>query len=159
MLLTTSCQDTFKDLNQDPSAVTVASPSQLLTQAIYEWNACPYMLWFNQAPKFFIASQLAVPSGGMNQDAFTGGASRQGFQSINVLGYKYAMEKELAAMSEEDAAKYKNTQAALDVLITYLGIYDTDDCGDMPFTESAQARYGGTYTPKYDRMQDCMICG
>lgn len=154
MLLTTSCQDTFKDLNQDPSAVTVASPSQLLTQAIYEWNACPYMLWFNQAPKFFIASQLAVPSGGMNQDAFTGGASRQGFQSINVLGYKYAMEKELAAMSEEDAAKYKNTQAALDVLITYLGIYDTDDCGDMPFTESAQARYGGTYTPKYDRMQD-----
>ncbi len=24
----------------------------------------------------------------------------------------------------------------------------------MPFTESAQARYGGTYTPKYNRMQD-----
>ena len=40
------------------------------------------------------------------------------------------------------------------MLITYLGIYDTDDCGDMRFTESAQARYGGTYTPKYDRMQD-----
>lgn len=154
LLTTTSCQDTFKDLNQNPSAVTVATPSQLLTQAIYEWNACPYMLWFNQAPKFFIASQLAVPSGGMNGENLTGGASRQGFQTINVLGYKYAMENELAAMSAENAAKYKNTQAALDVLITYLGIYDTDDCGDMPFTEAAQARYDGTYTPKYDRVQD-----
>ena len=39
MLLTTSCQDTFKDLNQDPLAVSVASYSQLLTKAIYEWNA------------------------------------------------------------------------------------------------------------------------
>ncbi len=154
LLTTTSCQDTFKDLNQNPSAVTVATPSQLLTQAIYEWNACPYMLWFNQAPKFFIASQLAVPSGGMNGETLKGGASRQGFQTINVLGYKYAMQNELAAMSETDAAKYKNTQAALDVLITYLGIYDTDDCGDMPFTEAAQARYDGTFTPKYDRVQE-----
>ncbi len=154
LLTTTSCQDTFKDLNQNPSAVTVATPSQLLTQAIYEWNACPYMLWFNQAPKFFIASQLAVPSGGMNGETLEGGASRQGFQTINVLGYKYAMQNELAAMSETDAAKYKNTQAALDVLITYLGIYDTDDCGDMPFTEAAQARYDGTFTPKYDRVQE-----
>lgn len=154
LLTTTSCQDTFKDLNQNPSAVTVASPSQLLTQAIWEWNGCPYMLWFNQAPKFFVASQLAVPAGGMNYDALTGGASRQGFQTINVLGYKYAMQHEIEAMSAEDAAKYKNIQAALDVMITYLGIYDTDDSGDMPFTEAAQARYGGTYTPKYDRIAD-----
>ena len=57
-------------------------------------------------------------------------------------------------MSEEEAAKYKNTQAAIDVLITYLGIFDTDDAGDMPFTEAAQARYGGTLTPKYDRVKD-----
>lgn len=154
MLTTTSCQETFQDLNQDPSAVTVAAPSQLLTQAIWEWNACPYMLWFNQAPKFFVASQLAVSSAGMNGDALTGSASRQGFQTINVLSYKYALQHELESMSAEDAAKYKNIQAALDVLITYLGIYDTDDCGDMPFTEAAQARYGGTYTPKYDRMVD-----
>lgn len=154
LLSTTSCKDTFKDLNQNPSAVTEASPSQILTQAIYEWNACPYMLWFNQAPQFFVASQLAVPSGGMNSETLTNSASRQGFQSINVLGYKYALENELAALGETEAAKYKNIQAALDVLITYLGIYDTDDCGDMPFTESAQARFGGTYTPKYDRMQD-----
>lgn len=154
LLSTTSCKDDFTEINESKTSVVVAAPEQLFTQAIFEFQPCPYMLWFAQAPKFYYATQMAVGSGSMNEDALNGGAGRQGFQTISVLGYKYALEKELSVMSEEDAAKYKNTQAALDVLITYLGIYDTDDCGDMPFTEAAQARYGGTLTPKYDRVKD-----
>lgn len=154
LLSTTSCKDDFTEINESKTSVVVAAPEQLFTQAIFEFQPCPYMLWFAQAPKFYYASQMAVGSGSINEDALNGGAERQGFQTISVLGYKYALEKELSVMSEEDAAKYKNTQAALDVLITYLGIFDTDDCGDMPFTEAAQARYGGTLTPKYDRVKD-----
>ena len=154
LLSTTSCKDEFTEINESKTSVVVASPAQLFTQVCWEFQATPYMLWFAQAPKFYYAAQMSVGSGSMVQESLDGGAERQGFQAIALLDYKYALEKELSAMSEEEAAKYKNTQAAIDVLITYLGIFDTDDAGDMPFTEAAQARYGGTLTPKYDRVKD-----
>lgn len=154
LISTTSCKDDFTEINENKTSVVVASPEQLFTQSCFEFQANPYMLWFAQAPKFYYAAQMSVGTSSMNQEALSGGAERQGFESISLLRYKYAMEKELSAMSDEDAAKYKSVQAALDVLITYLGIFDTDDCGDMPFTESAQAMYGGTFTPKYDRVKD-----
>ena len=154
LLSTTSCKDEFTEINESKTSVVVASPAQLFTQVCWEFQATPYMLWFAQAPKFYYAAQMSVGSSSMNQESLNGGAERQGFQAIALLDYKYALEKELSAMSEEEAAKYKNTQAAIDVLIAYLGIFDTDDAGDMPFTEAAQARYGGTLTPKYDRVKD-----
>lgn len=154
LLSTTSCKDEFTEINESKTSVVVASPSQLFTQICWEFQANPYMLWFAQAPKFYYAAQMSVGSGSMNQESLDGGAERQGFQAITLLDYKYALEKELSAMGEEEAAKYKNTQAAVDVLIAYLGIFDTDDAGDMPFTEAGQARYGGTLTPKYDRVED-----
>lgn len=154
LLSTTSCKDEFTEINESKTSVVVASPAQLFTQVCWEFQATPYMLWFAQAPKFYYAAQMSVGSSSMVQESLDGGAERQGFQAIALLDYKYALEKELNAMSEEEAAKYKNTQAAIDVLITYLGIFDTDDAGDMPFTEAAQARYGGTLTPKYDRVKD-----
>ena len=154
LMSTTSCVDEFTEINESKNSVVVASPAQLFTQVCWEFQATPYMLWFAQAPKFYYAAQMSVGSGSINQESLDGGAERQGFQSITLLDYKYALEKELGAMSEEDAAKYKNTQAAIDVLITYLGLFDTDDAGDMPFTEAGQARFGGTLTPKYDRVED-----
>ena len=154
LLSTTGCKDEFTEINESKTSVVVASPAQLFTQVCWEFQATPYMLWFAQAPKFYYAAQMSVGTGSMDQEALEGGAERQGFQSITLLDYKYALEKELGAMNEEEAAKYKNTQAAIDVLIAYLGLFDTDDAGDMPFTEAAQARYGGTLTPKYDRVKD-----
>ena len=34
------------------------------------------------------------------------------------------------------------------------GNFDSDMYGDRPFTEASMARYGGTLTPKYDRIED-----
>lgn len=102
----------------------------------------------------FSHSQIGITSNGYNSAALSGGAGRQNLLSTNLLGYKYAMQDEISKMDETKAAQYKNIQAALDVLITYLGIYNSDDAGDIPFTEAAQSRYGGTLTPKYDHVQD-----
>ncbi|MDE6587686.1 MAG: SusD/RagB family nutrient-binding outer membrane lipoprotein [Paramuribaculum sp.] len=150
----TSCRDEFTEINQDPSSISVASPQQLFTQAIYEWQPCSYGIWFSFAHRAAVQTGLSITTGGVTQDLLEATAPRQGFQVINVLGYKYALENELAAMGEDEASKYKNIQAALDVLIVYLGIFDSDDSGDIPFTEAAQARFGGTLTPKYDRVED-----
>ena len=127
LLTTTSCQDTLKDLNQSPDAVITAAPDQILTQAIYKFTPNDYDVWFLQAPAFFSHSQIGITGNGYNSAALSGGAGRQNLLSTNLLGYKYAMQDEISKMDETKAAQYKNIQAALDVLITYLGIYDSDD--------------------------------
>ena len=154
MVVATGCQDTFTEINQDPSSLTTATPQQLFTQAVYEWQPCNYGVWFFLAPKFAVQSGLGVTTAGVSRTLLESTASRDGFRTINVLGYKHAMEQELSKMTEAEAYRYSNIKAALDVLLVYMGIYDTDDCGDMPFTEAAQGRFGGTLTPKYDRVEE-----
>lgn len=154
MLSVTSCdKDEMVALNVDKTAVVNASADQIFAQAVLEFDVSPYMLWFNNSPTMFAVGQMAVPAGSVTEDV-TNGASRQGFASISMLKYVNALKNLRSTMSEEDAAKYDNTAAMLDVLSVFTGIYDTDDCGDIPFTEAANARYGGTLTPKYDHVQD-----
>ena len=154
LLSMTSCnKDDLVEINKNKTGVINGSPEQIFAQAVMEFEPSPYMLWFNNSPTFYSCAQMAVPSGSFNADIING-ASRQGFQSIAVLKYVNALKNELSTMSAEESAKDQSLAAALDVLTVYLGIYDTDDCGDIPFTEAANARYGGTLTPKYDKVTD-----
>ncbi len=150
----TSCdKDDLVDINKNKTGIVNGSPEQIFAQAVMEFEPSPYMLWFNNSPTFYSCAQMAVPAASFNADVING-ASRQGFQSITLLKYINALKNLRSTMSEEENAKYQSLAAALDVLSIYLGIYDTDDCGDIPFTEAANARYGGTLTPKYDRVAD-----
>lgn len=149
-----SCRDDMKEINDDPSKIAITTPAQLFTVATWEFSPTNYGIWFFNAPGFHYTSQLGIPSGGMGPRTVTGGSQRDGIQTINLQRYVYAMKDEISKLSEEDQSKNAKIAAALDVLVTYLGIYDTDDCGDIPFTEASQAQYGGTMTPKYDRVAD-----
>lgn len=155
-LLFSGCKDDFTEINQPKDAISIATPAELFVQSVFEFETNPYMLWFANARGFLTTAQMAVPSGSMTQDAINGGM-RQGFQSISVLKYVNALKYELSVMSAEEAAKYQKIAAAMDVMSVFLGIYDTDDCGDIPFTEAANARYGGTLTPKYDHVADLYV--
>ncbi|MDO4181493.1 MAG: SusD/RagB family nutrient-binding outer membrane lipoprotein [Bacteroidales bacterium] len=147
------CKDDFAELNQAKDSITSAEPTYLFAQAVLEFEPSPYMMWFANASGFYYATQMAVPSGSVT-DAVIEGSERQGIQAISVLSYVNALKYERSLMTEEESAQYEGVAAALDVLAVYLGIYDTDICGDIPFTEAANARYGGTLTPKYDRVED-----
>ena len=56
-------------------------------------------------------------------------------------------------MPEEESAAYACYDAAMDVLVAYMGIFDSDFIGNIPHTEAAQALHGGTLTPKYDSVE------
>ncbi|WP_455674651.1 SusD/RagB family nutrient-binding outer membrane lipoprotein [Phocaeicola sp.] len=152
-LLATSCKDDFTEINRAKDAINTADPTYLFAQAVLEFEPSPYMLWFANASGFYYTSQTAVPSGSVT-DAVIEGSERQGIQTISVLNYVNALKYERAQMTEEESAQYNGIASAMDVLSIYLGIYDTDICGDIPFTEAANARYGGALTPKYDRVED-----
>lgn len=152
-LTTSSCSDDWAELNSNPAAVTTGTPEYLVGQAILEFAPSDYTYWFFNAKNFNYCLQTAVPSGSVTEDVIEG-SQQQGYKNIQVQNYVYLLKNELSKLDEEKAASYQQYEAILNVLATYMGIYDTDFCGDIPYTEAAQARFGGTLTPKYDAVKD-----
>lgn len=68
-----------------------------------------------------------------------------------MLRYLNELKFTLGEEAQSQNACYIN---AVQVLAIYMGIYDTDQQGDIPYTEAAQYNFGGPMTPKYDKVQD-----
>jgi len=151
-LYNTSCKDDFADVNTDPATITDGNPSFLFAQAILEFKPQDYLYWFYNASEIFQWVQTGVSTGGVTS-TLADGAPAQSFKSIDVLKYANELKYVRSLMEEEESAKYAQYSAALDILTVYMGIYDTDFTGDIPYTEAAQAAQGGTLTPKYDRVE------
>lgn len=153
MLTVSSCADDFADVNTKKDAISTGTPEYLLGQAIMEFDPASYTYFFFNSVNFAYAVQTAVPSSSATETIIEG-SSQQGYKNIAVQNYLYMIKYELSQMAPEDAARYQQVEAIVKLLATYLGIYDTDFCGDIPYTEASQARYGGTLTPKYDAVKD-----
>ena len=69
------------------------------------------------------------------------------------MRYVRDLEHYRSQLSEEESAKLAGYAACLDVLTAYLGIFDSDMYGYLPFTEACRAPYGGTLTPAYDTQE------
>lgn len=155
LLFAASCQDDMAKINSNPSQVTDANISYLFAHAVNTFEPSGYLLWFYNAAMTYKWSQMGVPTGGFTslytQTTATGD---QGFKYIEALKYARDIENVRSNLDAVEAAKYANIAACTDILTVYMGIFDSDMYGDRPFTEAARARYGGTLTPKYDKIQD-----
>ena len=152
-LFMSGCQDDFAELNQDPSTVTQANVSYLFSQGILEFEPSQYQYWFYSGPQMFQWIQSYVPNGGVSSDIFEGG-TKPDLKAIDVLKYLNEIKYVRSKMAPEEGEKYALYEAAMNVLAVYMGIYDSDFIGDIPYTEAAQALHGGTLTPKFDRVAD-----
>lgn len=152
-VLTTGCRDDWSEMNQDPSNVTTADPNFLFSQAINEFEPSGYTYWFYNANDFFRMSQMGVPTAGVDSK-YNDLTGAQGLKSIEIRKYYNEIEYLRAQMDENKSNSYAAISAALDVLAIYMGIFDTDFVGDIPYTEASNALHGGTLTPKFDRVSD-----
>jgi hypothetical protein len=150
-----SCRDQLATLNSSPSNVTKADPSYLFAQAVINFEPSGYLLWYYNTPMTYTFGQTGVPTTGFtSQYTLETATGDQSSNYLNVLLYVRDLAHLRATMDAAESAKYANIAAAMDVLTVYMGIFATDMYGDIPFTEACMARYGGTLTPKFDRVQD-----
>ncbi len=158
IFLFSGCTDKFADINTDSSAVTEGDVNELFTQAEVEFEPSAYEFWYYNAPMLYKWGEIGIGSTGYTstyqKPTEYGG---QGEQTYDVLNYKNdIVYNVLADMDEEDAAEYDQQVAALDVLCIYLGIFDTDMYGDMPYNEACLAKYTdpAVLAPSYDKVED-----
>lgn len=160
LLLATSCRDDMTEINSNPAQVTEANISYLFAQSVINFEPSGYLLWFYNAPMTFRWGQMGVPTGGFTSTfTQTTATGDQGTQYINVLKYARDIEQVRSTMSEEDAAKYANIAACVDVLTVYLGIFDSDMYGDRPFTEAAWHATGARSHLSTTRSPTCIASG
>lgn len=156
ILISTSCRDDMASINTDPAQVKEADIPSLFAQAVIEFEPSGYLLWFYNAAMTYPWIQMGVPTGGFTPNfTLSTATGDQGYMAIRTLKYSREIEHvRNNILSEEDAARYASLQACTDILTVYMGIFDTDMYGDLSFTEAARARYGGTLTPKHDKVED-----
>ena len=151
-LLMTGCQDDFAEVNVDPSSVTKGNVGYLFSQGVLEFEPSDYTYWFYNANQIYNWMQIMVPIESVTSTIFEGGTSTS--SSIRVLKYLNEIKYVRSEMNPEESAAYAQYEAAMNVLCVYMGIFDSDFIGDIPYTEAAQVLHGGTLTPKYDRIAD-----
>lgn len=151
LVLNTSCAEDYQELNQDPANVTKTLPDGLLAAAINEFQPTDYTYWFYNINYFTRWTQMATPGGGFNDD-FTGMAESggQGSQYIATLKYRNRIKSYIETSGE---TKYNGYLAATGIMTIYLGIFDSDMYGAIPYTEACHYDDLGIITPKYDSVE------
>ena len=150
----TSCQDDWAELNQNPSAITTADISYLFADAVNNFEPQGYLEYYYNAPLKYVWSGMGISTGGASESILTLTATGdQGGQSIKTLRTVRNIENLMENMSDEDKNTNAPYLAAAKVLTIYLGIFDTDMYGSIPYTEACRAAYGGTLTPAYDTVE------
>lgn len=152
LLMNTGCADDYKDLNMDPANVTKTMPEGLLTAAINAFQPTDYLVWFYNVQYFTRWDQMGTPGSGFADD-FTGmqESGGQGSQYIQTLKYRNRIQNYISETGEVENNGYL---AATGILTIYLGIFDTDMYGSIPYTEACHYDDLGIITPKYDTVEE-----
>ena len=152
LVLNISCADDYKELNQDPANITNTMPEGLMTAAINTFQPTDYLIWYYNVQYFTRWDQMGMPGGGFNDD-YTGMAESggQGSQYINTLKYRNRIQNYINETGEVENNGYL---AATGIMTIYLGIFDTDMYGSIPYTEACHYDDQGILTPKYETVEE-----
>lgn len=151
LALTTGCAEDYTGLNQDPANVTVTDPKALMSQAVLKFQPNDYLLWYYNVNYFTRWSQMATPTGSYT-DEFTEMAESggQGGQYIEVLKYRNQIQNYIENTGDETQRGY---EAACTVMAVYLGMFDSDMYGALPYTQACHYADQGILTPEYDTVE------
>ncbi len=156
-ILFTGCKDDLADINTDPSSVSDGEIDFLFTQGLLDFEPSGYLLWFYNAKKTTQWIQAITPTSSItsnfNQIDATGD---QGEKTYAVMKAYREVAHLISEMDEEEAKMYQQTLHMFYPLMVYLGMFDSDMFGDMPYTEAVMARYTSPMllTPKYDPLNE-----
>ncbi len=147
----TSCREQFAEMNQSPSAVTNPDPSYMATrcQLLFEFN--DYTYWFYNQALYNRWSQMGSNGAYSEGSNAVGTAVNWQGNYTTMLTYRNDINNYIEAFEAYENSAYA---AMCGTLAAFQAIYASDIQGDIQYTEACQYKYGGTLTPKYDKVED-----
>ena len=157
LFTSTGCKDDFSDTNTDPSVINKGDIRFLFTNGLLNFEPQGYLTWYYNAAYTSRWIQ-SYASTGSNGDMFNvmGATGGQGGMTVEVLKSAREVSYLLDNMDPAEAAKYQYIKHMFSPILVYLGMFDTDMYGDMPYTEAVMARNTNPMllTPKFDTMEE-----
>ncbi|CAH0297046.1 SusD/RagB family nutrient-binding outer membrane lipoprotein [Chryseobacterium sp. Bi04] len=151
-----SCTSDFADINTNPLDKTTATPEELLPLAIKRGYTGSYEYYYDYYRRIMPWTQTLVPNTG-NASNFMDDGSNMNARKDIFYGDHGALLTDIIhkinEMPANEQAKYVNIKSIASILKVYYAWYVTDVNGSMAYTESFQARYGGTLTPKFETQE------
>jgi len=147
-----SCKDDWAEMNMKPDAIVEGNISYLFSEAVMKFQPQGYLEYYYNAPLKYAWSGMGLMSGGASESILTLTATGdQGGQYINTLRYVREMEDILSRASEEEQEANAPYVNATKVLTVYLGIFDSDMTGALPYEQACRLKFDNvTVTPEYD---------
>jgi Starch-binding associating with outer membrane len=157
MSLVSCDKQAFVDLNTNPDVLYSVKPEEQFFTASRLAHGSDFEAFYDNYRRIMHWMQMTAPQGGAAANTFTEfGNTNQRFgifypgvgsvtTDVGVLASK---------MSDADKAARQMVVAMAEVLKIYYAFYVSDINGHMAYTEAFQARYGGTFTPKWESQQE-----
>jgi hypothetical protein len=153
-LLAASCTKNFQEINTDPNNIPKALPAQLLAPALVG------SVTYTQLRNRNFNNELMQVT--VNMSEAEGQVFRYDFRAswsdylYNGLYSELTNFKDIYRLASDSTSPAYNKSYAGISLICQSWIYSilTDTYGDVPFSQSNQAREGGIYEPVFDKQKD-----
>ena len=156
--LTTSCRDSFGDINSPANQINDADPVRLFTEALTRMDNSAYGEWFYNYSYYMKWAQVTVTEGGnpsgVNQVSGTHASQNNLLiPKLQIEEIRYLLRSRYSAA---EAAPYRYLEAVCNPVLVYLGLQGTDMYGSLPYTEASTARHTSPAitTPRYETQQE-----
>ena len=146
LLINSSCENNFGDINSDPSIVTKPDPKYLFTYSLnslesyqgaeWIWENLEQLLRVSQ----YVASDPYELSTNIN--------SRYSAYYGSILPNLVEIRKQIDAKADKD--RYQKMRATTYIVAILHGLKVTDMNGSIPYVNAIEGRASGNYTPEYD---------
>jgi hypothetical protein len=154
----TSCdKQAFVELNTNPDVLYSVKPEEQFFTASRLAHGSDFEAFYDNYRRIMHWMQITAPQGGAAAVTFTefGNTNqRYGIFYPGIGSVTTDVGVLASKMSDADKAARQMVVAMAEVLKIYYAFYVSDINGHLAYTEAFQARYGGTFTPKWESQQE-----
>jgi hypothetical protein len=147
----------FVDLNTNPDVLYSIKPEEQFFTATRLVHGSDFEQFYDVFRRINHWMQITVPLGGANAPTFSEwGNTNQRFSIFypGVGGTTTDVAKLAGGMSDADKAARQMLIAMAEVVKIQYAFYVSDVNGHLAYSEAFDARYGGTFTPKWESQQE-----
>lgn len=145
-LMLGSCTNNFEDINSDPDALEIGSSTNMLGYVLRETASVQGGFDATEAWAGYI-SKIQY----MDNYSYLPTNNTYGNKFSNCYRMNVQLD-DILAMTEENADDFKNIRWAARIFKEYLWLLNTDQFGDMPYTEANKVE-DGVMKAKYDSQE------
>ncbi|MES2645895.1 MAG: SusD/RagB family nutrient-binding outer membrane lipoprotein [Bacteroidota bacterium] len=147
----------FVELNTDPNTLYSIKPEEQFLNAAIQAHGQDFEQFYDNYRRIMFWTQQSTANAGNGSVTLkTVGNfnSRYGIFFPGLGSILTDVQALISKLPADEQGKYAQINAIADIPKMYYAFYVSDINGSIPYSEAFQARYGGTFTPKYESQQE-----